>query len=194
MGVVLAVSAVARAQDRFDDPPIAPAGSRAVAPSVDGHELLWPATTPPTALPHPVLRRGHDMGLISAGIVGLSLGMIVGVIIASFDLAFGNCERFTGSFASTRVQCGTAALSLIPFAGSVIVGSVSLGSGSVTAETIIPGGLAIAPQIVGLVLLLMGMHGYTEDLVPEADFGDVVVRVTPILSSSVLGGSLSLSL
>ena len=184
--VVLGVPALGRAQDV----PAAPATSRAV-PRSGGDELLWPAAAPTSAVEHPLLLRGHDMGLISTGIVGLSLGMIVGVVIASFDLAGGNCRDFTSPFfGSSRVECGTAPFALVPFAGSVVVGTVGL-HGSVGPETIIPGVIAVAPQIVGLILLLVGLHGYTEDL---ASSDDLALSLSPLVSDSSLGASLRVSM
>jgi hypothetical protein len=189
LAICLVVSAHARAQDL----PYAPVSSAPIPASSEGTELLWPARTPDTALAHPVLRRGRDMGLISVGILGLSVGMIIGIGIASADLAGrGNCHEFAPpSFVLTQVQCGTAPFALIPFAGSVLVGTVSF-HGSVTAETILPGTLALAPQIMGLVFLLLGMHGFTEDLGSRDDA--VAVNVVPLLSSSELGLRVSMSL
>jgi hypothetical protein len=184
LAMVLAAGHVVHAQ-----PPTAPASSRAVPEAPGGHELLWPTRAPEGTLAHPILRRGHDMGLITAGIAGLSLGMVVGVAMASFDVAFGNCESFTG-FGTVRVECGTAPFSLIPFAGSILVGSVAM-HGSVRGEMILAGGLALAPQVLGIIFLLIGMHGATEDLVSN---DDIALRFTPIVSSTEIGASWSLTL
>ena len=172
--------------------PLAPGTSRAVP--IDPHALLWPSETPRSAMSHPILQRGHDMPLITTGIALLSLGMAVGVFIAFSDLAWGNCHDFTGfSFVERRVQCGTAPLALIPFAGSALVGLVGF-NGSTDASTGLPGTIAIAPQILGIILLLIGMHGYTEDLVPRTEVGDATLSFVPDVSSTSLGATVRLSL
>lgn len=189
LSLVLAAATLVTSTAHAQQPPAAPETSRAVVSPSEGPLLLWPTTPPADALDHPMLRRGHDMGLISAGIIGLSLGMIVGVVIASLDLAFGNCETRGGrGFGTVHVQCGTAPFSLVPLAGSVVVGTVGL-DGSVGVASIIAGSLAAAPQIAGLIALLVGMHGYTEDLV-----GDVRVRLDPVVSGSQLGALLTVHL
>jgi hypothetical protein len=169
--------------------PTAPATSSPIESASRGTELLWPAHPPEGVLSQPILRRGRDMGLISVGIVGLSVGMIVGIGIASADLAGGNCHNFFGGVA---IQCGTAAFSLIPFAGTVIVGNVGL-HGSIDDGLIHTfGTLGLAPQIFGIIFLLVGMHGFTEDLGSRDD--DFAVQVLPIVSSSQLGLRVSVSL
>lgn len=186
LGIVLlaavctAAPGVARAQL-----PTAPETSRPVVRAEPGPTLLWPAVPPADTVDHPVLRRGHDMGLITTGIVGLSLGMSVGILMASFDLAGGNCQRF--GFGA-HVTCGTAPFALIPIGGSIVVGNVAF-DGSVNAGMVIAGTLAAAPQIAGLVFLLVGLHGFTEDLV-----GDVHVRVDPIIGSTLVGARLTVDL
>lgn len=195
LSFLLAASSVARAQGlpttfAPGELPTAPATSRGVGP----HDALWPRTSPEGALDHPILERGHDMGLISLGIVGLSLGMIVGVAMASFDVSQGNCHEFVSSpfsFSSRRVECGSAPFALIPFAGPVLVGSVAF-NGFADGGAIAAGTLALAPQIAGLIFLLMGVHGFTEDLV--SDPTGLSLRIDPWLSSSQLGASVSVSL
>lgn len=189
LGIALASASPAAAQEA--SMPTAGPTSRAVDASAP---LFWPASPPEGALTHPVLLRGHDMGLISTGIALLSVGSIVAVIIASLDLTIGNCHEFT-FFPTTRMieheECGTAPLALVPIAGSVLVGNVGF-HGSTDIGTILPGSLALAPSIVGLIFLLVGVHGFTEDLV--SGDGDLAFRIDPMLSSSAAGASLTVRL
>jgi len=83
--VVLSLASVAQAQQR----PMAPAGSTPIEHAAPGTELLWPANAPEGALREPILRRGRDMGLISVGIVGLSIGMIMGDIFYMLCAVYG---------------------------------------------------------------------------------------------------------
>jgi len=131
------------------------------------------------------------MGLISSGIALLSVGMIVGIGIASADLATGNCREL--GFSSARVSCGNAPLALIPVAGSLLVGTVRFHGTEIDGVETLFGAIGAVPQILGLVLLLVGMHGFTEDLLSEDDIA-VALRLTPWLSGTQLGATLSLSL
>ena len=184
--IVLGFATHASAQTLPEPPPT----SRPVA-DLGGPELVWPATTPEAAFPRPILRRGRDMGLISSGIALLSVGMIVGIGIASADLATGNCREL--GFSSARVSCGNAPLALIPVAGSLLVGTVRFHGTEIDSVETLFGAIGAVPQILGLVLLLVGMHGFTEDLLSEDDIA-VALRLTPWLSGTQLGATLSLSL
>ncbi len=135
------------------------------------------------------------MGLISTGIALISAGMITGVAIASADLTGGNCRdfSFTTSFSDTRVSCQNAPLSLIPIAGSILVGSVRFNGTEIDGLMTLTGIVGAIPQILGLIFLLIGVHGYTEDL-GEATSTEIAWSVSPILSSTQVGLSLGLTL
>ena len=133
-----------------------------------------------------VLLVGHDMPLLTAGVVMLSLGMAMNVIVASLDVTAGNCADY---FPATRMECGTAPFALVPLAGGVVLGTVHFhGDHIATAVPIVVGLSSLAPQILGLILTLVAVHGHTEDLVSRD-----VLAVLPWASAEgaglALGGS-----
>lgn len=170
----------------YAQPPRAPSTSRDVSGSSgsDGAPLLWPATPPPEGtLDRPMLLVGHDMPLLTAGIVMLSLGMAMNVIVASLDVSVGNCADF---FPPARMECGTAPFALVPLAGGVLLGTVHFhGDHIATAVPIVVGLSSLAPQVFGLVLTLIAVHGHTEDLVSRD-----VLAVLPWASGEGAGLSL----
>lgn len=187
--LVLGLASRASAQAFPTPPPTSHAASSGPA------DLLWPDAPPAGALHHPILRRGHDMGLISTGIALLSAGMITGVAIASTDLSGGNCRDFTFAtgFTGARVSCQNAPLAFVPIAGSILVGSVRFNGSEIDGVMTLVGVVGAVPQILGLVFLLIGMHGFTEDL-DEATSSEIAWSLSPILSSTQIGLSLGLTL
>lgn len=172
----------------YAQPPRAPSSSRDVSGSLgrDGRPLFWPTEPPAGTLGRPVLLVGHDMPLLTAGVVMLSLGMAMNVIVASLDVTAGNCADY---FPATRMECGTAPFALVPLAGGVVLGTVHFhGDHIATAVPIVVGLSSLAPQILGLILTLVAVHGHTEDLVSRD-----VLAVLPWASGEgaglALGGS-----
>ena len=191
--LVLAASIASSARAQAPVLPAAPATSRGVVSSGYAVELLWPAAPPRGATEHPVARSGHDFGLISGGIVLLSLGMLVGVAIASVDAANGGCRDYA-RVSSALVDCGSEPFALIPIAGAALVGGVAFHGHRDDAWPFVAGLIAAAPQLFGLVLLLIGVHGQTYDILPRARIDGIALRAMPMISTSVLGLELGLSL
>jgi len=180
---VLACSRLAAAQASVPAPP---SSSRPVTTTGYARELLWPAAPPERGVEHPILYVSHDFGLITAGILLLTAGMGVGVAYAMADASGGNCRDFFPTFHA--VECGSEPFALVPFAGPILVGSVHFRGEYDDGWPLGAGLIALAPQILGLVLLLMGVHGTTADVVPrDPVVAGFDVSVLPFASSHALG-------
>jgi hypothetical protein len=190
---VMTFASSARAQSASTELPAAPPTSSGVTLASDGSAILWPTTTPDVALRHPILRRGRDVGILTAGILLLTVGASIGVGMAANDALNGNCISFRPvgfGVSSTHVSCDTGYLAFVPVAGSMLVGSLNLHGPAPDTGWIVLGSLAVVPQIVGLILVMFAAHGYTEDLVSLDDTDEASVTFVPLVSGTELGGML----
>jgi hypothetical protein len=188
--------AAARAQCVGEDCSVVPPRSSVEAPrtAVTSTDLLWPAS-PPTftgVVERPYLQRGRDFGFLAAGVVLLSVGLGVQLLVGGIDQLASNC--FTSDF--RRVQtCNSWPYAFVPFAGGILAGTVSMnGIRLSNAGGAIGGPLALVPQLVGLAFLMFAVHGYTEDVVPGIRIADVRVQIFPYASASEGGLTLAFEL
>lgn len=198
----LVVPSAAHAQCAGEDCEVVPPPSSAPATrsTLSSTDLLWPAAPPSHAgvVERPYLRRGKDVGLIIASATVLSVGMAGALVIGGMDQIVQNCfdtSPSAGSRSFSPVPCDSAPLALVPLAGGILSGTVSL-NGSRTSTTLgaIVGPLVLITQLVGLSILLFAIHGYTEDIVPSVSVADVRVQVLPYASASEGGLSVAVEL
>lgn len=139
-------------------------------------ELLWPAAPPSIgAIERPRLQRGHDLGLVAAGVTLMSLSLSLQLVVGALDQAARNCQD-PASFRS--LACDSWAFGFVPLAGGFLVGMTSVhGNRSNIVPGVFAGPLLLVPQLVGVVLLLVAVHASTEELVPG-------VELTPYASTT----------
>lgn len=156
-------------------------------PSEDALDL-WP--DPPASLSlgieEPRLTRGRDAGLIGVGLALAIVGLGGSIGLGIYDAAHASCLGApVRGLGEQPTACDAGGLALVPVVGGLLASTVALGGRRVSnGGTILAGALLGGAQLVGIVLLMVAVHGYTEDVVPAG------VRLSPYADQA--GGGLSL--
>ena len=141
-------------------------------------ELLWPAPpTYETVVEHPYLHRGHDLGLISVGVTLLSVGTALGLVLGLCDsLALANSTGDGWTFG------------FIPFAGGILSITATLeGTRSRSSVLMIGAPFGTLAQVIGVIALMVAVHGHTEEVAPSVSIAGMRLHVMPYASGSDAG-------